>query len=220
MDVQKRIKTSTVLVCGLSVLGSEICKNLILSGVNMVIQDSELVTEKDLGSNLYITENHLHKNRATSVIEKIHELNPLVTVKAITKPLYELKEEELKLFSIICTADLNTDSQIFMNNMCRKLNIKFFSSASIGFCGYVFCDLGDNYEVYVKQAITSDDKNSNEISLTDSDQQNTVKYKTVIVKYCSLQDALSVNIKQLCEKYKIRKRKFSQVITACNQSIL
>ena len=57
-DAMKLLNMSSILISGMSGLGVEIAKNLILSGVKSVtIQDSNNVQEKDLLSNYYIDSN-------------------------------------------------------------------------------------------------------------------------------------------------------------------
>ena len=62
VDAQKRIRDAKVLVYGLSGIGSELCKNLILSGISVTICDDHEVREVDLEANFYLTESSIGNN--------------------------------------------------------------------------------------------------------------------------------------------------------------
>ena len=56
-EAQSRIQTSKVLIVGLRGLNVEVVKNIVLAGMNVVIQDSENVHFRDLSSNFFLTVN-------------------------------------------------------------------------------------------------------------------------------------------------------------------
>jgi ubiquitin-activating enzyme E1 len=57
MDAQRRMSCSSVLIYGLTGLGVEIAKNLILAGVKQVcIYDKETVAPQDLSSNFFLSQ--------------------------------------------------------------------------------------------------------------------------------------------------------------------
>lgn len=61
------------------IVGVETLKNLILPGIgSFTIVDEELVTERDLGVNFFLTEESLGKPRATESCRFLEELNPEV----------------------------------------------------------------------------------------------------------------------------------------------
>lgn len=47
-ETQSRIQNSTVLLCGLRGLNTEVVKNVVLAGVNVVVQDSTQFEASDL----------------------------------------------------------------------------------------------------------------------------------------------------------------------------
>ena len=49
VKAQNRLKNSKVLCVGLNALGAELCKNIVLAGLNVSILDTHIVTERDLG---------------------------------------------------------------------------------------------------------------------------------------------------------------------------
>ena len=57
------MRESRILLVGLKGLHSEVCKNLVLAGVNSVtILENETVSAADLGAHLFLTEDALGKN--------------------------------------------------------------------------------------------------------------------------------------------------------------
>lgn len=63
VEAQKRMQNSRVLISGITALGSELAKNLVLAGINVTLQDSTstalqdvqcqfLLHEKDIGVNV------------------------------------------------------------------------------------------------------------------------------------------------------------------------
>lgn len=61
-EAQSRIQKSNVLICGMRDLNIEVTKNIVLAGMNITIQDSELVTGNDLSNNYFLTANDIGKN--------------------------------------------------------------------------------------------------------------------------------------------------------------
>ena len=61
-----------MFLSGLGPLGVEIAKNIVLSGVKkFTLNDSKLVTEKDLAGQFFVSETDIGKNRAVVSSEKI-----------------------------------------------------------------------------------------------------------------------------------------------------
>lgn len=56
------MRNSVIMFCGFRALNAEVCKNLVLAGVSVVIQDSAPVTSADLGGNFFLTAADIGKN--------------------------------------------------------------------------------------------------------------------------------------------------------------
>ncbi|GJD12046.1 Ubiquitin-like modifier-activating enzyme 1 [Galdieria sulphuraria] len=82
MDAQRRMSSSSVLIYGLTGLGIEIAKNLILAGVKQVfIHDKETISSQDLSSNFFLSESDIGKStRQNAVVQKLKGLNQQVQV--------------------------------------------------------------------------------------------------------------------------------------------
>jgi ubiquitin-like 1-activating enzyme E1 A len=55
VEAQRRMKSATVLICGLTALSAEVTKNIVLSGISVALLDASIVTEEDLGANFFVS---------------------------------------------------------------------------------------------------------------------------------------------------------------------
>lgn len=150
LETQKRLRQAKVLVAGLGGLGSEVVKNVVLSGVKAItLLDDKDVTEIDMYNQLLITHEHIGQNRAEASKSRAQELNPNVIVTADTSPIYNKKEHFFKEFDIVCLTEVPLELRLKINQVCRMEKIKFFCGDVFGFYGYSFADLG--MHEYVKE---------------------------------------------------------------------
>ena len=54
VEAQQRLRSARVYICGLSGVGAEVCKNLVLAGISVTLLDSVLVTAAHLGANFLL----------------------------------------------------------------------------------------------------------------------------------------------------------------------
>ncbi|KAF1325778.1 Sumo-activating enzyme subunit 1, partial [Globisporangium splendens] len=144
VEAQKRLQNSQVFVSGLSALGSELVKNLVLSGMNATVHDSHVVTQSVVDTQFFFFEADLGKNRAEACLEKVKELNPLVNVNCETAPLAELDDAFFHKFTAICLIGADKQTELRLDALCRERGIAFFTACSFGFDGIVFADLGSH----------------------------------------------------------------------------
>lgn len=144
-DAMKKMAHSNVLISGMNGLGVEIAKNTILQGFKTVtLHDMGVVSAYDLGTNFYVTEKDIGKNKALASYPKLSELNNYVNVNAISELL---TEEIIKQYTIVILVDYDLNEQIKINNFTHEHHIHFISCASIGLTGQIFCDFGSNFTV-------------------------------------------------------------------------
>lgn len=62
VEAQKRIQNSQVLVSGLSALGSELVKNLVLSGMTVTVHDPRVVTQSVIDTQFFFFEGDVGRN--------------------------------------------------------------------------------------------------------------------------------------------------------------
>jgi len=141
----KSISSSRILISGISGLGLEIAKCLILSGIKSItLHDTENISESDLLSNYYVSNIHIGKNRANSVLEKLSSLNFQVSVKTNTDIL---TEDIIKDHDIVIICDKYSVEQNKNNELARKYNIKFILANTFDDVGFVFCDFGAKFHI-------------------------------------------------------------------------
>lgn len=167
-DAMKKIISSNILIINVGGLGTEIAKNLILSGVKSVtLYDKNPVTLDDLSSGYYFKKSDIGINRAEVAIKSLSELNPYVDVKISVN---DITDDVISKFSTVILTDELYDEQIRVNKLCRDNKVYFVSGMTNGVFGQVFVDFGNDFIVTdvngekpkdaIISSITSDEKGS------------------------------------------------------------
>ena len=145
-EAMKKMAESNILIIGLNSLGVEVAKNVILSGVNSVtLHDIGNVEWNDLSGQFYLQESDIGKNRAQCSLHKLQELNPYVKVQCSTEKISTQFLSHFTVVTICQNIDINTLIQI--NNMCRDIGTKFILGQSFGLMGGIFSDFGNEFIV-------------------------------------------------------------------------
>lgn len=141
-DAQEAVKNTSVLISGLSGLGIEIAKNLILTGVKSVtLHDTGNIRLKELSTNFYAGVEDVGKPRIY-VKDKLTGLNPYVSIYTSTDLL---GENLIKKHQIIIVCDRLPQSLTTINDICRQYRTKFIIANTIGLMGSIFCDFGEGF---------------------------------------------------------------------------
>lgn len=144
-EAMKRMGRSNVLIAGLSGLGVEIAKNIILGGVKSVcLQDTQVATHMDLASQYFILESELGRNRAEVSSPRLAELNPYVQVRTHTGPL---TKELVAQFQVVVLTQSSLEEQLALGSITHELDIALIVADSRGLFGQVFCDFGKTFQV-------------------------------------------------------------------------
>ncbi|CAM9592986.1 unnamed protein product, partial [Discosporangium mesarthrocarpum] len=150
-----------VLISGLSGLGAEVAKNVILAGVRSVtLHDERPVRFEDLSSQFCLGEGDVtsrggdedgkgdavSKGRARASLEHLQELNPYVEVNLLEGPL---TEEAITSggYRVVVLIDESLRSQLAANDACRRAGSCFISASSRGAFASLFCDFGHDFLV-------------------------------------------------------------------------
>lgn len=142
LESQKRLRTAKVLISGLSGVGAEVTKNIILSGVNSVtLNDDKILTEEDFCSQFLAPRSSLCTNRAEASIDRAKALNPMVEISADTETLNKKGSDFFKQFDVVVVIGANNDELVRIDNICRENEIKFFAGDVWGTFGFCFADL-------------------------------------------------------------------------------
>ncbi|RLN95065.1 hypothetical protein BBJ28_00008964 [Nothophytophthora sp. Chile5] len=156
VEAQKRLQNSRVLVSGLSALGSELVKNLVLAGMGVTLHDSRPVTPTAAATQFFLSEEDVGTNvrsssaycccccfqRAEASLTRVQDLNPLVAVQSETQPLQELPDTFFQQFSVVCLVGADQSAELRLDALCRSSGTAFFAARSFGFDGLMFADLG------------------------------------------------------------------------------
>ncbi|XP_073968696.1 SUMO1 activating enzyme subunit 1 [Rhodnius prolixus] len=142
VDSQKSIRNAKILIISMNGVGAEVAKNIILSGVKAVtFMDDAVASEEDSFSQFLIPCDKIGSNRAVASVERSKALNPLVTVRAISNSATSINEDDLQIYDVVIAVEQDTETITRLDTICRKNNIKFFSTDVFGMFGYYFSDL-------------------------------------------------------------------------------
>ena len=81
MDTMQKLLSTDVLIVGLSGVGVETAKNVVLAGPrSFTVYDQGLTEWRDLSAQFYLSESDIGKPRAAACASKLAELNRYVQV--------------------------------------------------------------------------------------------------------------------------------------------
>ncbi|XP_058810207.1 ubiquitin-like modifier-activating enzyme 1 [Phymastichus coffea] len=142
-DAMRCMASSDVLISGLGGLGVEVAKNVILGGVKSVtLHDNIACQIDDLGSQFYLNESDIGKNRAESCCQQLSELNNYVPTKFSSGPL---TEDFILKFKVVVITEASLQEQLRLAEITHKNNIALIIGDTRGVFSQVFCDFGDNF---------------------------------------------------------------------------
>lgn len=150
VEAQQRLLKSKVLIWGVEGCNVEVCKNLVLAGVPLVIRDHCLVSMEDVAFNYFLREEDLGKSRAACAAERIREMNPLCEVVCDMKAPEELESTDaqrdaLQGTTMVCVTlgvlGWNTDQARAIDSTCRAVGSGFMLSVTCGELAFFFTDL-------------------------------------------------------------------------------
>lgn len=142
MAAQARMRSAKVLLIGLGSVGTEICKNIVLSGLGfLTILDDGIVSEQDLSSQFFVSAQDVGCKRLQSAKARIKELNPRVQLDFDTEGFDEKNSDYFESFDLVIGTELTTTQIIRLNNFTRHFNIPLYLVGSNGLFAYIFIDL-------------------------------------------------------------------------------
>ncbi|KAM7394215.1 hypothetical protein PAMP_021028 [Pampus punctatissimus] len=144
---------SSVFLSGMSGLGIEIAKNIVLAGVKAVtLHDTKRCETWDLGSNFFIRKEDVlsQRKRGEAVCPRVAELNPYVHVDVSSTPLDDNTDLSfLRKYQCVILTEARLSLQKRVNEFCHSQRppIRFIGCDAYGICVRVFCDFGEEFEV-------------------------------------------------------------------------
>jgi len=173
----KKMMDIKVLISGLTGLGAEIAKNIILTGLNVTLHDTENVEWNDLSSHFYLSEADVGKNRAEASLLKLKELNTFVKVDLAAQAL---TEEFIGKFQVVVCVDYPSEEKLLsIDDICHAHDppIVFIKAESRGLFSNIFTDFGPKHVIMDKngeearQAIVTSISNSYPAVITTHEEK-------------------------------------------------
>ncbi|QLQ78635.1 hypothetical protein HG537_0A08830 [Torulaspora globosa] len=142
MAAQARMRSARVLLINLGSIGTEITKNLVLSGLgSLTILDNHKVTEEDLSSQFFIGECDVGLYRVDAAKNRVLEMNPRVQVSFDSEPFESKEMEYFSGFDLVLGTQMNRDEMIRLNGITRHYGIPLYMAGCNGLFAYIFVDL-------------------------------------------------------------------------------
>ncbi|XP_004346370.2 aos protein [Capsaspora owczarzaki ATCC 30864] len=136
LDAQKRMRSARVLLAGLTGLGVEVAKNIVLAGIKSItLLDGAVTTDADLTAQFYLGVESLGLNRLL-----VH--NAFMVAVVVDEENLESKQDSFfSQFDIVCLVGAPLNTMISVNDACRKYCVKFIAGSVYGLSGFLFQDL-------------------------------------------------------------------------------
>ncbi|EFA08714.1 SUMO-activating enzyme subunit 1 [Tribolium castaneum] len=146
IEAQEKLRAANVLLIGVRSLGSEIAKNILLSGINsLTILDDGVVSQDDVTRNFLLHEKvALGSKIAEQVLPRAQALNPLVKIVVDTGSVAAKSGDYFKEFTIVVATKLKFELILKIDGFCREHNVKFIYGEVAGFFGYSVSDFQDH----------------------------------------------------------------------------
>jgi ubiquitin-like 1-activating enzyme E1 A len=150
VEAQGRLGKANILFCGFTAVQSEICKNLVLAGIKSVmINDTRICEHAHTGAHLFLNRSSVGKNCGAASQEGVKALNPNVVVACSSLPMDQIAKT-FDQYHLVCVSGYTPDEIAIANNFAREKQTYFFNVDTFGYFGYMFQDLGLNYEYEVE----------------------------------------------------------------------
>ena len=210
LDAQKRLRSAKICVLGLSGLGAEITKNLVLSGINsMDLVDDAKVSDMDATSQFLAPRDQLGQNRAEASLQRLQQLNPMVSAEK-WKPTFDLNfqvkvsadpsetkdkdAEFFKKFDVVVATNCCKEEILRINAICRAEKVLFYAGDIFGFYGFSFMDLvSHEYVEEIKETKEADDKDQEPAAKKQKVQDMETKTVKKAMTFVSMAETLKVD---------------------------
>lgn len=219
LEAQTNIRSARVLLINIGSIGTEITKNIVLSGIGhfSILDNNHIVTEEDLGSQFLLSKEDVGKCRIDAVKERIMDLNPRVELTFELDSLDTLMAQKCDKYDIVIATELNRDQTIQLNSWTRSNNIPLYTAGSNGMFGYIFVDLVQ-FEAKDKKlqsirpsqlGVVSPNKEIVHLEVTKDPEDEKRVYENIVTmnKYITFNELLS----NACLEGKLTRRQLKRV---------
>ena len=154
LDAVRRQSNANIFLSGLSALGVEIAKNIVLSGCKeLVLHDTKNADIYDLIGQFFLEEKDIGYNRAERCINKLQELNYYVKITLNKDDIFnknlsvnDLDNLGFNKYNIIILTECSNDTLILFDKYCRKNKIYLIICDVYGCIGRIINDFGSEFE--------------------------------------------------------------------------
>lgn len=164
IEVQERINQSTVFIVGAGAIGCEHLKNFGMMGFNLAVTDMDSIEKSNLCRQFLFDGDDIGKNKAIVACNKVRQMNNHIDTvayqdKICKGTLDRFDEAFFDKISIIATALDNTDTRIFLDELCLLHQKPLIDSGTLGTKASTQCIIPGLSELYG----TSDDPVETEV---------------------------------------------------------
>ena len=128
---QESLQASRFAVIGAGAIGNEVVKNLCLLGVGAVdVYDFDTVELHNLTRSVLLREADVGTGKATAVARRAREMDPAVTVRAVTGDLWDtLAFDALRGYRCVIAALDNFEARLRVNLLCWIAGVDWVNAA-------------------------------------------------------------------------------------------
>lgn len=163
-ETQIKISNSNVLLINLSPTNTEVAKNLILSGINLLfLIDEKLVTQKDVAHNFFFSSQDIGQKKNDVLKGKLENINCLISITLV--PIDQINNEKAKIACV--------DRRGFSEEQFEKIEDFLFKNSIITYYidniydkGFFINNLESNFSNNSEEG-----NKENDIILCDSDEE-------------------------------------------------
>lgn len=146
---QALLEEARLCLINATATGTEILKNLILSGVaSFTVVDNAKVTTQDLTSNFFVTRKHIHKSRAETVVRLLQGLNDVKGdyIEEDIEDVLNTNPDFFKQFTVVITTSLHQATLSRVARILWSCSIPLIVSRAYGLLGLIRIAL-PNHEI-------------------------------------------------------------------------
>ena len=136
LDVQRRLLNSRILLTPMTSLLTELAKNLVLCGCNLVLHDPSLVSEEDIETNFLLSPVHKGLKKTEVIKQKLNDMNPMVSIEIIDSI------EGIKEFDIIAIGTGDFKAMRKWEEINKEAKKPMYFLWNSGFYGFFYASLG------------------------------------------------------------------------------
>lgn len=142
MAAQARMRSARVLLINLGSIGTEITKNVVLSGLgSLTILDSHKVTEEDLSNQFFVSDSDVGSYRLDAARDRVLEMNPRVEITLDTDVFGSKEMSYFSGFDLVLGTQMTREEMIRLNSITRHYGIPLYMAGCNGLFAYIFVDL-------------------------------------------------------------------------------